>query len=209
MLENSVDALGKIRALALLLAAAALIACGAPEGRPPGDALVRLSDQFTADFALIDQNGQARTDRDFRGKVAIVYFGFATCPDVCPMALGTLSAALAELSERERAQIAPLFITVDPERDTPAALKDYLAFNSSFVGLTGSPEAAEKARASFKVYARRQPLPQSALGYTMDHSSLFYLVDREGRPQLAIHDTRVTPQQLAVLLRQAIKGRLT
>ncbi len=174
----------------------------------PADAVVRLSDQFSSDFALVDQNGQPRTDEDFHGKVALVYFGFATCPDVCPLALGTLSAALNELNEKERAQIVPLFITVDPERDTPEALKDYLAFNEAIIGLTGSPEAAQAARTSFKVYARQQKLPDSALGYTMDHTSLFYLVDRQGQPQLAVHDT-VTPQELAEVLRRGIKGRLT
>ncbi|MEE2690067.1 MAG: SCO family protein [Pseudomonadota bacterium] len=187
-----------------------LAGCGAANetATVPGDALIRLSDQFSSDFALVDQNGQPRTDEDFHGKVALVYFGFATCPDVCPLALGTLSAALNELSPKERAQVAPLFITVDPERDTPQALKDYLAFNDGIIGLTGSPEAAEHARTSFKVYARKQKLPESALGYTMDHTSLFYLVDRKGRPQLAIHDT-VTPQELAAILRKSLKGRLT
>lgn len=198
----------RLKALGML-AAAALASCARSESvTVPADAVVRLSDQFSSDFALVDQNGQPRTDEDFRGKVALVYFGFATCPDVCPLALGTLSAALNELSDKERAEIAPLFITVDPERDTPAVLKDYLAFNEAIVGLTGSAEAAQHARASFKVYARQQKLPDSALGYTMDHTSLFYLVDRQGRPQLAIHDT-VTPPELAEVLRRGIKGRLT
>ncbi|MEQ8935749.1 MAG: SCO family protein, partial [Amphiplicatus sp.] len=186
-----------------------LAACARSESvEVPPDAVVRLSEQFSSDFALVDQNGQPRTDEDFRGKVALVYFGFATCPDVCPLALGTLSAALNELTDKERAEIVPLFITVDPERDTPEALKDYLAFNDSIIGLTGSPAAAQAARTSFKVYARQQRLPDSALGYTMDHTSLFYLVDRKGQPQLAIHDT-VTPQELAEVLRRGIKGRLT
>ncbi len=198
----------RLKALGML-AAAALASCARSESvTVPADALVRLSDQFSSDFALVDQNGQPRTDEDFQGKVALVYFGFATCPDVCPLALGTLSAALNELSDKERAEIVPLFITVDPERDTPAALKEYLAFNEAIVGLTGSAEAAQHAQTSFKVYARRQKLPDSALGYTMDHTSLFYLVDRHGRPQLAVHDT-VTPQELAEVLRRGIKGRLT
>lgn len=122
------------------------------------------------------------------------------------MALSRLSQALALLSEKERGEIAPVFITVDPERDTPAALKAYLAFDERLIGLTGSREAVERARASFKVYAKKGPLPGSALGYTMDHSSLFYLVDREGRVRLALHDS-LRPDELAAMLRRSIKGR--
>lgn len=186
----------------------ALAGCGREAVDIPAEAVVRLSDQFTGDFALVDEDGEAVTDEAFRGKVSIVYFGFATCPDVCPLALGTLSAALNELSATELVELAPLFITVDPERDTPEALKLYLAFDQRFTGLTGAPDAAERARAAFKVYASKRPLPESALGYTMDHTSLFYILDREGRPTLAVHDT-VTPQELAEILRRSIRGRLT
>ena len=195
---------------ALLGAAALAAVAGCGRGSQtvvPPQAIVRLSDQFASDFALIDQTGAARTDEEFRGRVAVVYFGFATCPDVCPLALGTLSAALNELTERERAGLAPLFITVDPERDTPDALKAYLAFDERLIGLTGSAEAAAAARAGFKVYAKRAPLPDSALGYTMDHTSLFYIVDRDGRPRLAVHDS-VNAAELAAVLRQSLKGRL-
>lgn len=181
----------------------ALAGCGGPRVEVPGDAVIRLSDQFSGDFDLVGVNGERVTDEAFRGKVTAVYFGFATCPDVCPMALGTLSAALNELSDRERAEIAPVFITVDPERDTPAALKTFLSFDERLIGLTGTPAAARAARDSFKVFAQRQPLPDSALGYTMDHSSLFYIVDRDGRPQYALQDT-LTPAQLAEMLRRNI-----
>jgi protein SCO1/2 len=191
---------GVVVALAMTIAA-----CGRePAVEVPADAVVRLSDQFSGDFALVDYNGHPVTDEDFHGKNAVVYFGFATCPDVCPMALGTLSAALNELTPSQRAKLTPIFITIDPERDTPEALKSYLAFDDRIIGLTGAPEAAAAARRSFKVYARKEPLADSALGYTTNHSSLFYLVDRQGQPQLALHDT-LTAQQLAEMLRRTIR----
>ncbi|MEX0645723.1 MAG: SCO family protein [Parvularculaceae bacterium] len=191
--------------LALVVFAAFAGCSRAPKVEVPADGVIRLSEQFSGDFALIDQQGKAVADEDFRGKVEIVYFGFASCPDVCPMALGALSAALNELTDKERAQVVPLFITVDPERDTPEILKAFLSFDDRIIGLTGAPEAAAAARQSFKVYARKVPQPESALGYTMDHSSLFYVVDRQGQPQLALNDSLTAPQ-LAEMVRRAIKS---
>lgn len=191
---------------AALAAAFLLAACArAPEAEVPADAVIELSDQFSSDFSLVDMNGAPVSSADFRGRVMVVYFGFTTCPDVCPLALSRLSAALNALSKAERAELAALFITVDPARDTPEALKAYLAFDDRILGLTGDQAAVDAARRSFKVYARRRELPDSALGYTMDHSSLYYLVDRAGRPRLALHDF-LTPDQLAVMLRRSIAG---
>ncbi|MEZ5896327.1 MAG: SCO family protein [Parvularculaceae bacterium] len=175
-----------------------------PRVEVPAEALIELSSQFSADFALIDQDGAPLSDDDLRGKVLLVYFGFASCPDVCPLALGRLSGALNELTDAERAEIAPLFITVDPDRDTPEAMKSFLSFDDRIIGLTGDRAAVEAAKASFKVYAQAQPLADSALGYTVQHTSLFYLVDRSGQPRFAIQDT-LTPQELAEMLRRAIE----
>jgi protein SCO1/2 len=169
----------------------------------PANAVIRLSDQFASDFELVDQDGAVKTNRDFLGKVMVIYFGFASCPDVCPMALSRLSAALNELSADEQAELTPVFITVDPERDTPEVLKSYLAFDERIIGLTGSAVAAQAARASFKVYAKQRPLPDSAIGYTMDHSSLFYLVERDGSVEFALDDS-LNAQELAQILRTAI-----
>ncbi|MCA8888062.1 MAG: SCO family protein [Parvularculaceae bacterium] len=176
----------------------------APRVEVPAEALIELSSQFSADFALIDQDGAPLSDEDLRGKVLLVYFGFASCPDVCPLALGRLSGALNELTDAERAEIAPLFITVDPDRDTPEAMKSFLSFDDRIIGLTGDRAAVEAAKASFKVYAQAQPLADSALGYTVQHTSLFYLVDRSGQPRFAIQDF-LTPQELAEMLRRAIE----
>lgn len=196
---------GKFAALLVAASLATLAGCGrGAEVEVPADAVVRLSEQFTGDFALTDMNGAAVSSGDLRGKLVVVYFGFTNCADVCPLALSRLSAALDLLSDRERAEIAPLFITVDPARDTPEVLKSYLEFDPRIIGLSGDQAAIDAASRSFKVYARRQPLPDSALGYTMDHSSFFYLVDRAGQPRLALHDS-LTPLELATMLRRGIQ----
>ena len=191
-----------------VLMLSALICAAGCERKPaievPADGIIRLSEQFTGDFSLIDGNGEPFTSEDVKGSVGVVYFGFATCPDVCPMALGTLSAALNELDEGELEKLKPIFITVDPERDTPEVVKTYLSsFHGDIVGLTGSQEAVDQARQSFKVFAKKEPLKDSALTYTMNHTSLYYVVDKAGKPALALRDT-LTPEQLAEMLRRSI-----
>ena len=189
-------------ALAATLLSAA--ACGERQASsPPQERLIRLSDQFSADFALIDQDGRLMRDEDLKGKAAIVYFGFATCPDVCPLALGRLTAALNVLTDKEREKVIPLFITVDPDRDTPAALKTYLAFDPRIIGLTGERGAIEQAKAGFKVYAEPEPIPGSEIGYTMNHSSLFYLIEPDGKLRYALQDT-LTPPEIAAAIRAAL-----
>lgn len=195
----------RILFLASALAAALVSSCGGePNSAPlPPNGVIALSDQFSADFTLIDQDGKVMRDEDLKGRAAIVYFGFATCPDVCPLALGRLSAALNELSETERARIVPLFITVDPDRDTPEAIKSYLSFDTRITGLTGDREAVEHAKAGFKVFAEAEPIEDAKLGYTMQHSSLFYLVEKSGKLSFALQDT-LTPSELATAMRNAL-----
>ncbi|MEL7490412.1 MAG: SCO family protein [Pseudomonadota bacterium] len=180
-------------------------ACGGGDSAEiPADGIIRLSDQFAGGFDLVNADGDRVTSEDYKGKVSVIYFGFASCPDVCPLALGLLSAALADLDDDERARLQPVFITVDPERDTPEAMKVYLSsFHEDIVGLTGSPAAVEAARQGFKVYAQKAALEGSALDYTMNHTSLFYVVDKTGAPVLALRDT-LTAEQLAAALRRNI-----
>jgi protein SCO1/2 len=195
--------LGKPAEAALAAALLTVAGCGRePAVEVPADAVVRLSEQFTGDFSLTDMNGAAVDSADYRGKLVVVYFGFTSCADVCPLALSRLSAALDLLNAKQQGEIAPLFITVDPARDTPEVLKSYLDFDPRITGLTGDQAAIDAASRSFKVYARRLPLPDSALGYTMDHSSFYYLVDRAGQPRIALHDS-LTPSELAVMLRRS------
>jgi len=176
----------------------------APEPAPlPANGVIALSDQFSADFALIDENGKLTRDEDLKGRVVIVYFGFTTCPDVCPLALGRLSAALNALTDKERAEVVPVFITVDPDRDTPEALKTYLAFDDRIVGLTGDRAAIEHAKEGFKVFAEAEPIDDPKLGYTMQHSSLFYLIEKSGALRYALQDS-LTPDELVTAIRNAL-----
>lgn len=185
---------------------AVVAACGSettPARDLPLPGVIKLSDLFIGDFELVGTDGQTVRDDDFQGRIQAIYFGFASCPDVCPLALSRLNAALAELDDAERAQIAPIFITVDPERDTPETLASYLSFAPDFVGLTGSETAIDSAKVNFKVFSAKVPLPDSELDYTVDHSSLFYLIDRDGTPRLALQD-HMSPGEIAVVLRRAI-----
>ncbi len=181
--------------------AAAAASCARSPSKP--ERAIALSDQFSADFELIDQSGRLMRDEDLKGRVAIVYFGFATCPDVCPLALGRLSAALNELTPAEQEKIVPLFITVDPDRDTPEKIAAYIAFDQRLIGLTGDHAAIDKAKAGFKVYAEPEPVDDPKIGYTMNHSSLFYLVDKDGGLRYALQDT-LTPVEIA----NAVRARL-
>lgn len=191
---------------ALVVCAGLITGCG--QGATvdvPENGVIKLSDQFTGDFELIDMDGEPYSSVDAKGRFGVVYFGFATCPDVCPLALGTLSAALNELNADEREKLRSLFITVDPERDTPEVMKVYLSsFHEDIIGLTGSVESVNKATESFKVYAAKAPLEGSALEYSMDHTSLFYVVDGNGTPKFALRDT-LSPTQLAAALRKNLR----
>ena len=129
-------------------------------------------------FALTDQAGHARTDRDFRGRLMLVYFGFTFCPDVCPTDLQAIGLALDRLCP-DGDQVQPIFITVDPERDTASHLADYVPmFHPRLIGLTGSADAIRKVADAYKVYYAR--VPQDAGDYTVDHTAYIYLMDRDG-----------------------------
>lgn len=131
-------------------------------------------------FALIDQNGVARRDSDFRGKLMLVYFGYTYCPDACPTTLAAISQTLDLLGNRA-AKVQPLFISVDPARDTPEQLKSYAAnFHPSLLALTGTPDALKQAEQEYHVYVAK--VPQSGEDdYLIDHSSIVYLMGRDGR----------------------------
>ena len=130
-------------------------------------------------FNLIDQNGQPFSDKDLKGKSYLVFFGFTHCPDVCPTTLFEISEILRNLGP-EADHTAALFISVDPERDTPAALKDYLSsFDPHLRGLTGSAAAVDAVAKAYRVYYRKVPLEGG--DYTMDHTAIVYLMDKEGR----------------------------
>ncbi len=156
-------------------------------------------------FALTDQNGTRRTDTDFRGKYMLVFFGYTYCPDVCPTTLAVEAEALDKLGSRANA-IAPIFITVDPKRDTPVKLKAYLsAFDArppgarpNFTGLTGSDEEIAEAAEGYRVYylAHLDGLNGNGVDYSIDHSGDIYLMSPEGK-FLAYYSQGIMADELA------------
>ena len=130
-------------------------------------------------FRLIDQDGSIVTDRDQQGRPFLVFFGFTHCPEICPTTLFEISEILRKLGpDADRARA--LFITVDPERDTPRALKEYLSsFDSHISGLTGDPDAIAAVAKAYRAIYRKVPLEQG--DYTMDHTAIVYLMDKQGR----------------------------
>ncbi len=131
-------------------------------------------------FELTDQDGRRISDRQFRGKLMLVYFGYTFCPDICPTTVLDMSRAM-DLLGAAAEQVQPIFITVDPERDTPAELKKFLSnFHPRTIGLTGTPAEIQAAAKAYRVYYARAK-GSSERDYLMDHMSIVYLMDREGR----------------------------
>ncbi len=133
-------------------------------------------------FALVDQTGKTVTDKDFRGRLMLVFFGFTHCPDICPAELQVMSQALAELGPKS-SEVVPIFISLDPERDTPAVVGAYVKnFGDNFVGLTGSPDAVAAAAKAYRVaFSKFEYKDGSGKGdYSIDHSAIAYLMDRNG-----------------------------
>jgi protein SCO1/2 len=147
--------------------------------RPQAGAIVPSAAAIGGPFRLVDQDGRTVTDGDLKGEPTLVFFGFTHCPDVCPTTLMELSDVLDKLGG-DAARVHALFITVDPERDTPAEIKDYLSsFNPHLTGLTGDPAAVTEVAKSYRVYVKKVPLDNG--DYTMDHTALVYLMDKNGR----------------------------
>ena len=149
-------------------------------------------------FRLVDQNGAPFSDQNLKGKPFLVFFGFTHCPDVCPTALFEMSEIMRKLgSDADRT--AALFVTVDPERDTPASMKDYLSsFDPHLKGLIGNPDQTAKVISDYRVYARKVPLKDG--DYTMDHTALIYLMDRDGQ-FVSPFNLKRTPEQAAADLK--------
>jgi cytochrome oxidase Cu insertion factor (SCO1/SenC/PrrC family) len=152
-------------------------------------------------FQLTDQHGKRVSDKDFRGRYMLIYFGYSFCPDVCPTTLAVMAQALEKLGDRSR-RVTPIFITIDPERDTPKVLDDYMkAFGPNFVGLTGSAAEIKDAEKKYRVYAAKKPLEGG--NYGMDHSSVLYLMGPDGK-MVSFYDEAVSPDDLAKDLKQKI-----
>lgn len=140
---------------------------------------VQVASAIGGPFRLIDHNGNEVTDQSLKGRPFLVFFGFTHCPDVCPTALFDVSEVMRALGP-DADRTAALFVTVDPERDTQAKLKDYLSsFDPHLRGLTGDEKALADMQRAYRVYAKKVPLDGG--DYTMDHTALVYLMDKEGR----------------------------
>ncbi len=162
-----------------------LAACGAPASDTPQETPALYGSDVVGGFDLVDSAGNKVTDADFLGKYQMVYFGYAYCPDVCPFDVQRMIAGYNQFAETNpdlAGDVQPIFITVDPERDTPQVLDEFTAnFSDKLIGLTGSPEAIEAAAANyFASYSKLEPDENG--NYLMSHTNMGYLVDREGQP---------------------------
>jgi protein SCO1 len=157
---------------------------------------------FGGPFRLTDQDGRVVTDADFHGKWLLLYFGYTHCPDACPTALNAIAEALDRLGPT-RDKIRPVFVTLDPERDTPEVLKSYTsAFQAGVVGLTGSPAQIQMVAKEYRITYRKHPEPKGD-DYTVDHTSIIFLIDPKGKPvSLFSHET--PPDRLSRRLKETI-----
>jgi protein SCO1/2 len=175
--------------LPILVAAALALSVSGCDKLPGKQASFQNTDvtgmDYAKGFSLTDHTGKPRTLADYKGKVVLVFFGYTQCPDVCPTTMAEMAAVMQKLGPQAD-QVQVLFITLDPERDTPSLLASYVpAFDKRFVGLYGTPEQTAKVAKDFKVFYSK--VPGSAPGsYTIDHTAGTYAYDREGRLRLFI-----------------------
>lgn len=179
--------MNKMRSV-ILAATLALAACGGILSEPPPLAGATMGGAFS----LVDQNGRRTTDRDFAGRYRLVYFGFSYCPDVCPVDLAVIGQGVRALEKSDAAlaaRLVPIFITVDPARDTPAELKRFAnAFHPRLVALTGSDAEIAAAAKKYAIAYARQP-GATAGSYTMDHTRIAVLYGPDGAPVAIVpHD---------------------
>lgn len=150
-------------------------------------------------FQLADQSGKIVTEKDMKGRPTLIFFGFTHCPDVCPTALFEISEILRAMG-KDADKVNAFFVSVDPERDTQAAMKDYLSsFDPHLKGLTGNAEQVAKVLTAYRVYAKKVPLKDG--DYTMDHTALVYLMDRDGN-FVAPFNMKRKPEEAAAELKR-------
>lgn len=153
-------------------------------------------------FTLVDSGGKSVSDTDFRGRLMLIYFGYTFCPDVCPTTLGMEARAFDQLSPDQRKEIQPIFITVDPDRDTADQMAQYVGnFMPDLIGLTGSPDQIKKVMLEFRVYARK--VDENGGNYTVDHSSVLYLIGRDGK-FIRPFSGNISSDDLAAALKKAL-----
>jgi protein SCO1/2 len=191
------------RLAAATLIAALPIACSpaAPPAAPPLEGA-----RIGGPFALTDQNGASVTERSLAGKYHIMYFGYTFCPDVCPVDVQNLAAGLRAFEQQDAAmaaKVVPVFVSIDPARDTPAVLKQFVGhFHPRMIGLTGTPQAIASIAKEYAVYYKKGD--SSPGGYMMDHSRVAYLMSPEGKP-IALLPQEGTPQAIATELARWVR----
>ena len=196
-LSRMVRAARRVRTAALAIA---LVAAGAGCSKKPSLPIEPIG----GDFTLTDHNGQERTLADFKGKVVTIFFGYTQCPDVCPTALSGMSTVMQELGpDAERVQV--LFVTVDPERDTPELLAQYVpVFDARFLGLYGTPEKIAELAKEFRVFYRKSG--DLAGHYTIDHTAGTYVFGPDGRPRLYVRHAE-DPQVVVADIKALLAGK--
>ncbi len=184
--------------------------------RPHGAPVSATADDFGGPFTLTDQYGHRRTEQDFRGKYMLIFFGYTWCPDICPTTLATEAEALDKLGTGAN-RIVPIFVSVDPKRDTPDKLKSYLSSfdpkppstRSNFVGLTGSDEDIAKAAKAYRVYYRAHldgnTEEENGAEYSIEHSTDVYLMSPQGK-FVAYYSSGILPDELAADLKQETRS---
>ena len=169
------------RAALAIISVAALTACG--ENKPQFKAIDLTGADYARDFQLPDHNGQRRSLKDFRGKLVVLFFGYTQCPDVCPTTMAELAEA-RKLLGKDGDKVQGLFVSLDPERDTPEVLKAYMTnFDPSFLALRPTPEQLPDLAKEFKIYYKKVD-GKTPTSYTMDHSAASYVYDTEGHLRL-------------------------
>jgi cytochrome oxidase Cu insertion factor (SCO1/SenC/PrrC family) len=167
------------------------------------DALMWGQEPIGGPFELIDHTGARRTDADYRGKLALIYFGYTYCPDVCPTDLQAMASVLDLLGDDGHA-VQPLFITIDPERDTPEHLAAYVSqFHPRLVGLSGDADAIRRVALAYKVHYAKVVLPGLS-DYAMDHSAFIYLVNADGE-YLGFFPPGTSPERMASIIQPHLK----
>jgi len=196
------------------MAASALVACQPEDTNRAGTSGKTVTSTGTAaiggPFTLVDTTGATVTEADLLGKPHLIYFGFAFCPDVCPTALSKLGAAETLLGARGD-EVGYVLFTVDPERDTPEKLAEYVAFDPfprGLKGFTGTPEQVDAAKAVYRVASSKimpdgSPVPEGNMDYTVDHSDIIYLMGADGQ-FVDFFSARSTPQDIAIRVRKVL-----
>lgn len=194
----------------LLVAALAGVALWHQSRQQPfaaGTVISRGSALVGGDFTLTDHHGRKRSSTEFRGKYTLIYFGFTSCPDVCPTTLAVMADALDRMGP-DAEKIVPIFITIDPERDTVELIRSYMeGFGPEFIGFTGTVEEIAEVTKLFRVYAQKKALDESKgieAGYGMDHSSVMYLMGPDGKI-VSYYDELIPVAKLEEELKEKVK----